>query len=150
MLPIFTSLHFCPTIEDSSSAMMTWKILSQSPPLSSSYHSFFFAEFCSGILILLLLFIACLSHNGTWAPWEQLICVIRAEILVSRTVSANINIYGQNRAFPGGSVVNNPPANARDIRDTGLIPGSGGYPGRGHGNLLQYSYLENPMDIGAL
>ena len=69
---------------------------------------------------------------------------------MSRTVPANINIYGQNRAFPGCSVVNNPPANARDIRDTGLIPGSGGYPGRGHGNLLQYSYLENPMDIGAL
>ena len=29
------------------------------------------------------------------------------------------------------------------------IPGSGRSPGRGHGNLLQYSYLENPMGIGA-
>ena len=31
-------------------------------------------------------------------------------------------------------VVNNPPANAGDIRDTGLIPGSGRSPRGGHGN----------------
>ena len=46
-------------------------------------------------------------------------------------------------------MVKNPPANARDIRDTGLIPGMGRSPGGGHGNPLQYSCLENPMDIGA-
>ena len=40
-------------------------------------------------------------------------------------------------------------ANEGDIRDVGLIPGLGRYPGGGHGNLLQYSYLENPMDRGA-
>ena len=33
--------------------------------------------------------------------------------------------------------------------DTGLIPGLGGSPGEGHGNPLQYSSLENPMDRGA-
>ena len=38
------------------------------------------------------------------------------------------------------------PANAGDIRDVGSIPGSGMYPGGGHGNPLQYSCLENPMD----
>ena len=43
-------------------------------------------------------------------------------------------------------VVKNLPANAGDIRDTGLIPGSGRSPGRGQGNSLQYSCLENPMD----
>ena len=43
-------------------------------------------------------------------------------------------------------VVENPPANAGDIRDMGSIPGSGGSPGGGHSNPLQYSYLENPMD----
>ena len=48
--------------------------------------------------------------------------------------------------FPGGSVVKNPSANAGD---TGLIPGSGRSPGGGHGNRLQYSCLENPMDRGA-
>ena len=45
-------------------------------------------------------------------------------------------------------VVKNPPANAGDIRDTGLIPGSGMSPGGGHGNRLQFSCLENPMDRG--
>ena len=34
-------------------------------------------------------------------------------------------------------VVKNPPANAEDIRDTGLIPGLAHSPGRGHGNPLQ-------------
>ena len=43
-------------------------------------------------------------------------------------------------------VVKNPPANAGDIRDVGLIPGWGRSPREGHGNPLQYSCLENPMD----
>ena len=43
----------------------------------------------------------------------------------------------------------NLPANARDIRDVSLIPGSGSSPGGGHGNPLQYCCLENPMDRGA-
>ena len=46
-------------------------------------------------------------------------------------------------------VVKNSPANAGDIRDVGLIPGWGQSPGGGHGNPLQYSCLENPMDRGA-
>ena len=41
-------------------------------------------------------------------------------------------------------VVKNPPANAGDTRDSGLIPGLGRSPGGGHGNPLQYSCLENP------
>ena len=45
-------------------------------------------------------------------------------------------------------VVKNPSASAGDIRDSGSIPGSGRSPGRGHGNPLQYSCLENPMDRG--
>ena len=40
----------------------------------------------------------------------------------------------------------NLPANAGDIRDGGLKPGSGRTPGGGHGNPLQYSCLENSMD----
>ena len=39
----------------------------------------------------------------------------------------------------------NPPANAGDTRDTGLIPGSGRPPGEGTGSPLHYSCLENPM-----
>ena len=50
------------------------------------------------------------------------------------------------KAFPGGSVIRTPPGNAGD---KGSIPGSGRAPGKGNGNPLQYSFLENPMDRGA-
>ena len=46
-------------------------------------------------------------------------------------------------------MVKNPPARAGDIRDVGSIPGLRRSPGGGHGNPLQYSCLENPMDRGA-
>ena len=46
-------------------------------------------------------------------------------------------------------VVKNPPADAGDMRDVGLIPQSGRPPGEGNGNSLQNSCLENPMDRGA-
>ena len=42
--------------------------------------------------------------------------------------------------------VKNPPANAGDTGNVGSIPGPGRFPGAGHGNPLQYSCLENPMD----
>ena len=45
-------------------------------------------------------------------------------------------------------MVKNLSANAEDIRDVGSIPGSGSTPGRGHGNPLQHSCLENPKDRG--
>ena len=47
-------------------------------------------------------------------------------------------------------MVKNPPANAGDAGDVGLIPGSGRCPGGGHGNPLLYSCLENSMDRGTL
>ena len=40
------------------------------------------------------------------------------------------------------------PVNSRDMRDADLISGSGRFPGEGHGNPLQYSCVENPMDRG--
>ena len=51
--------------------------------------------------------------------------------------------------FPGGSVVKNVPAVAGGTGDTGSIPGWGRSPEVGHGNPLQCSCLENPMDRGA-
>ena len=48
--------------------------------------------------------------------------------------------------FPGGSVVENTPANAGD---GGSIPGLGRSPGEGNNNPPQYSCLGNPMDRGA-
>ena len=46
-------------------------------------------------------------------------------------------------------VIKNPSANVGDLRDAGSVPGLGRSPGGGHGNPLQYSCLENPMDKGA-
>ena len=46
-------------------------------------------------------------------------------------------------------MVKNLPANAGDAEDVGLIPGLQRSPGGRHGNPLQYSCLENPMDRGA-
>ena len=43
--------------------------------------------------------------------------------------------------FPGGS---DDKESACNVGDLGLIPGLGGFPGRGHGNPLQYSCLEKP------
>ena len=48
--------------------------------------------------------------------------------------------------FPGRSAVKNLPTNVGDV---GSVPGSGRSPGKGNGNLLQYSCLENSNDIGA-
>ena len=46
-------------------------------------------------------------------------------------------------------MIKNLPANAGDVKDLGLIPGSERFLVGGHGNPLQYSCLENPMDRGA-
>ena len=57
--------------------------------------------------------------------------------------------YNETTGFQVVLVVKNLPANAGDIRDSGLIPGLGRSPVEGNGNPLQYSCLENPMDRGA-
>ena len=46
-------------------------------------------------------------------------------------------------------MVRNLSAKAGDMRNAGLIPGSGRSPGGGHGILFQYACLDNPMDRGA-
>ena len=53
------------------------------------------------------------------------------------------------RALIPHTQVENPLANAQEVRDAGLIPGLRRSPGGRHGNLLQYSCLESPMDRGA-
>ena len=51
--------------------------------------------------------------------------------------------------LPIGLAVRNPPVNAGDAGDEGLIAGLGRSPGEGNGNLFQYSCLGNPTDRGA-
>ena len=48
--------------------------------------------------------------------------------------------------FPGGS---DGKASAYNVGDPGSIPGMGRFPGNGNGNPLQYSCLENSIDVGA-
>ena len=62
------------------------------------------------------------------------------------TFNANHHLPWPSQVVP---VVKNPPANAGDIRDKGLIPGLGRFPGGGHGNPLQNSCLENPIVRGS-
>ena len=50
--------------------------------------------------------------------------------------------------FPGGMRVKGSHADAAVVRDSGSIPASARFPGGGHGNPLQDSCLENPMDRG--
>ena len=54
-------------------------------------------------------------------------------------------IFINELSFPGNAMVKNLPANVGNVRDMGLIPGSGRSPGVGNGNPLQYSCLENSM-----
>ena len=49
----------------------------------------------------------------------------------------NTHMYTQIWGFPGGAVLKNPPANAGDARDAGLIPELGRSPGLENGNPLQ-------------
>ena len=53
------------------------------------------------------------------------------------------NLCNTQKGFLGSSAGKESACNAGD---PGSIPGSGRSPGEGHGNLLQYSYLENSMD----
>ena len=52
-------------------------------------------------------------------------------------------MYTKNLGFPSGPVVQNPPVNARDIRDKCSVPGLGRSPGEGKGYPFQYSGLES-------
>ena len=58
-------------------------------------------------------------------------------------------VFNPGPCFSDGSVVKNLLANARNVRDTGLIPGSGRSLREGNGKPLHYSSLDNAMDRGA-
>ena len=67
------------------------------------------------------------------------------EDLMGAMRKMRLNLYHFG-GFHGGSVVENPPANAGAIGDSSSVPGSGRSPGEGNGNPLPYSCLGNPMD----
>ena len=83
----------------------------------------------------------------TQLPTEE--CLVQLQVACGRGVSCPPlwNFHLDSGWFVGCQVVlgiKNSPANAGD-----KIPGLGRSPGRGHGNPLRYSCLENPMDRGA-
>ena len=65
--------------------------------------------------------------------------------MYNKLIQFYIHIYSFS-GFPGGTSVQNPPADAGNAGDVGLISGSGRSPGGGNGNPLQYSGLENSTD----
>ena len=62
---------------------------------------------------------------------------------------ALFQLIGQGAGFPGGTSGKEPVCQCSRHERLSSIPGSGRSPGGGHGNPLQYSCLENPMDRGA-
>ena len=81
---------------------------------------------------------------GSWLPkvtWGHSSCV-----LCIRGARAGVGeVSGYFVGFPGDTSL----PMQETLRNAGSIPGSGSSPGWGHGNPLQYSYLENSMDKGA-
>ena len=83
---------------------------------------------------------SCLENprdGGAW--WAAVYGVAQSWTLLKRLSSSSSRVL----------VVKNPSANAWEVKDMGLIPGWGRSSRGGHGNPLQYSCLEDPMDRGA-
>jgi len=75
-----------------------------------------------------------------------MLCEIKGNLEIGLKKNDTLHIV---RGFPGPLLGKHLPANAGDIRNVGWIPGLGRSPGEGHGNPLERSCLENPMDRGA-
>ena len=95
-----------------------------------------------------LFFVWPLEALSGWCLWpfDMPLFSFSSTSLYSCTISGLILYIPHPSPSQVALVVKNPPANAGDIRDLGSIPGSGRSPGGGHGNPLQYSCLENPLD----
>ena len=83
-----------------------------------------------------------LPHSKYFILWY---IILESLIHLKCLASFDYN-YIRLQGFPGGSEDR---ASACNAEDQGSIPGLGRSPGEGNGNLLCYSWLENPMDEGA-
>ena len=72
-------------------------------------------------------------------------CIFRQKVITQHT---DYSVGSAEWASQVALVVKNPPASAAVVRDAGLIPGLGRSPEGGRGTLLQYSFLQNPIDRG--
>ena len=83
--------------------------------------------------------------GSSWRFFHLFVFFVCVFLLLFHQQRASVQII---RGFSGGSVVKNLTANTGDARDASWTSGLGGSPGRGNGNPLHYSCLENPMDRG--
>ena len=90
------------------------------------------------------------KHNTVKEPISVLPVMACVGGSNQRSLHGGGGIKGLICHIPGGSSGKEPACNAGDVRDTCLIPGLGRSPGGGHGDPLQYSCLETPMDRGGL
>ena len=83
----------------------------------------------------------CLSSSALcWPPWEQTFLLSAGRDLASDSTQL------PDGGSAGGALVKNPPANAEEAGDKGLILESRKSPGGENGNSLQDSFLGNPLD----
>ena len=81
-----------------------------------------------------------------WAMWSVTKPQARSQLwLLSCSVPPSLSLWG----FLGGAHGKEPSCQCRRLKRCRPIPGWGRALGGGHGNLLQYSYLENPKDTRA-
>jgi len=114
-----------------------------SPP-GSSVHAILQAR--------ILEWVAISFFTGSSRDQTCILCICRCILYHWATWKTHMlykQAYIHTRASQVGLVVKHLPASAGDIRDIGSIPGLGRSPGGEHGNPLQCSCLENPMDRGA-
>ena len=78
-----------------------------------------------------------------WTPMYVLVCIC---IYACELVTQSCPTFCDPHLLHWGSVGKESTCNTGGAGDTGSIPGSGRSPGGGHGNTLQRSCLENPMD----
>ena len=115
---------------DRTQAPLHWDhgVLATGPPGKFSHHQYGFLSQAALSLSWLQMVLTTCSQEDSFNKWI-------------------IDTYHfKNRASQGALVVKKLPANAGDIRDIGSIPGWGRSPRREHGNSLQYSCLENPIN----
>ena len=84
------------------------------------------------------------NHNDVITHLEPGILECKVKLALGRITMNKAS--GGEKILP---VVSDGKASAYNEGDPGSIPGSGRSPGEGNGNPLQYSCLENPMDIEA-
>ena len=120
-------------------------------PTTSLASSFTLGPFLLGLLVPFRYGFLLITRQGQLSPSLITSILMRKQFLHPVSVSYLLVCFKKKNlivllGFPGGSEINNLPANSGD---KGLIPGLGMSPREGNGNPLQYSCLGNPMDRGA-